>query len=199
MDVRLPSLRNWFSGLYFMFLFVGIVATIITITFVLVNPSDWKVSSSQWWGIFTAHFINWNYGYYESNMISLFTFAILFALARAMGVGKFYARLPLIILGSTFLYSFLMWCIYVIVGTGSAMGTSVIISTTFGAGVYVLATARSKSESAKWVSVAVLGSYFFVTYIIFGEPTGLSAHVLGFVLGAIFTGVSLKYWHAGSR
>lgn len=198
MDARLPGLRNWFSGLYVMFLFVGIVATIITITAVLLNPSDWKVSSSQWWGIFTSHFVNWH-GYYEGNMIGLLTFAILFALARAMGVGEFYARLPLIILGSAFLYSFLEWGTYVVVGTGGAMGTSVIISATFGAGLYVLATARSKDKSAKWVSVVVLGAFFFITYIIFGEPTGLLAHVAGFVLGAMFTGVSLKYWHAGSR
>ncbi len=139
--------KSWLSGIRFTLLFVVIMAVVVTVTAVLteiglIEPSYWEVSASQWWGIFTSHFLNRGLEHYVGNMGGLLVFTGVFIFASAAldtsharkMRGKLDVRLPWIILGSAFLVMLLMWSIYVIAGMGSGMGTSAVVSGAFGAG-----------------------------------------------------------------
>ncbi|MFQ5905543.1 MAG: hypothetical protein ACE5JA_03130 [bacterium] len=221
--------RDRLSSVHCTLGFVAVVGAAITVTFVLaergiLDPRDWEVSPSQWWGIPAAHFANRDFAHYLGNMTGLFLFGGLFTAASLVTrkfhtgdiIRRFDSRLPWIVLGSALVSSLWIWYVYLLEGRGSGVGTSTIVSAAFGGGAWLyIAIALGGSGSSKDGSHGraerrkgrIMALFFAGLFIVFflymygllGSMSAILTHWVSFSLSVFGSWLAFPRTHKAAR
>ncbi len=201
------DLNKWKGSLFnirFTIYFIAIVAVLITITSVLAERGVpvkyyWMHSPSQWWGIFTSHWVHLDFNHYLGNLMILLVFGewvILFSLfwLDEKASRKFGVRFPLAVLSAAVASIFLM----TLLGDTGA-GVSAVVSAAFGAGLYVAATHRPVRNffSIDWLSLIFVLSFYVLVYGFHPNPMSMLAHWAAFLFAIFFIWVANRHLNSG--